>query len=566
MSPTRRIVIGIAPLLSLLIPFFLYQSCKTGGTDSGIKDTIADNPSFSRIQLRMVGNEKTGEIYASFPLSDGAFKDGQKVDIVWDIVVSTVDVNCSALKRKQTVTIDGSKTVAEIRFKVDPNEFDSGLRPDPKGLMKVDPVALAAYKGPKLLEGCLKIPGTNLVAKSQELPDPQAGPRSFALDDRDDSNLPVNIRYGERCAQSIGYIAPFSCIDAGVTVPIYTDGVLQKSNPAKCDKPVYLPTGDTYCNTNTRVGRLTLYKDKELTEERDDGKAVYFCRHYTDVSGRSITGDPGSAGPGYPYFDDVGIIMQNEETGKSCFFQALGDNTLLGKRVPPPTETDAEWAAATSNELKAQGARPSKTFWLSPMAISNIHCVSCHDSDPFMHSPWIDQVRTEDGELMVPSIPDVPYKIIGAGLGFERWSTAYSVEPEGSKCTTCHRIGSMNTCRTWAKDAYPLHEDGVAPALSDFYVKNFKTQKFLEHPNHHWMPPPPTKESAMPAWANKLPTYKASVAKLRECCDLTRPNGTRILGYGFINKPLNETLTAADIDRLQQNGCPVSELSSVVER
>lgn len=558
----------------------LWAGCRTSpeGND-GLKDAVPDDGRFASTKLKMWADVDTGDVFVAFDAASAGLSEGERIELVWDVLQTRSDVNCSALRKRENVTIPESGKV-ELKFRVDPSSLKDFLAQGPVNDQqdKFDHLRGGDdFKGNTFVEGCL-VKGGKPIAAAQSAPDTNVAQRlqgGLSLQEGDDLALPPHIRYAERCAQAIGYVEPVNCVTMGQAIPITVDGVAQTTTPASCDKPVYLE-GPQRCGGYTRVGRLKLFKDKQRTQERDDGAAVFFCRHYDDASTRQASWDPTLNGASYPYFDDVAIIMQNRETGKTCYFQALGRSRdqalqLYGRRVPPPTETDEEFTAAISPEDRNQGATPSGRFWLQPSGIARIHCVSCHDNDPFMHSPWIDQARVlgangqPTSELLVPSEPFNEYKIIGAGFGFERWDTSYSLDLPDNKCTTCHRIASMKTCRQWIQDAYPVHPPGQDAHLNDLYVPAARTALSRGHPDHHWMPPPPANPAQRTTWLNRLTQYESSIKEIRRCCELQN-NGRRILGNGYINGAAGRTISQEDLDFLSANGCPVVKTSEVVER
>ncbi len=583
--------LGMGALVAAAVGFL---SCRTTqGPTAAVKDTVADKPQFVKTQLEMSGDPGTGTVSVRFDSRAANVPAGTTLDLEWDVVRAHVDVNCSSLKRHETVTVPAGDGKVALTFQVAPSLLTDSLVPgtgDPAKVTKYGGAGINGFKGDTVIAGCLAIPGQGLVAQGSALPDAvSAGAKSrkslgLADEGDDDSALPIGTRYAERCAKAIGYIKPFSCVDDGRTVPITVEGVEQTRFVKKCDRPQYLTLGGpTQCATNTRVNRMKVYTDKTYTTERTDSLAVFFCRHYEDPV--DLTPIGGRVGPDYPYFHDVAIIEQNKESGKTCYFQALGggrpqgekDEDLYGLRVPSPTETNDEFEANTTPEQKTAGAQhawpdANGGFWLSPGNIGAIHCVSCHDSDPFMHSPWIDQMKVLDAsnqptdKLLVPSNARGIYKIISGGVPqIKNWDTSYSVKTADSACESCHRIGSMNTCRTWSKDAYPLHDDGVDYPLAAYYDPDSKGPWATKHPNHHWMPPPPADAGERTDWEASLPDYKASATELRQCCTLKK-GGKTLLSYGQIMQPTGHKLSQADIDYLGTKGCTVAPITEVVDR
>ncbi|MGB7328370.1 MAG: hypothetical protein WBD31_26065 [Rubripirellula sp.] len=86
--------------------------------------------------------------------------------------------------------------------------------------------------------------------------------------------------------------------------------------------------------------------------------------------------------------------------------------------------------------------------WQPPSVVAQDGCVKCHMADPFLHTPWIDQVRVanDPDETLVPLIADAdsPYFVIGEEFPAppgRKPGEAYATIPkhlEGNKCVECH--------------------------------------------------------------------------------------------------------------------------------
>jgi hypothetical protein len=126
-------------------------------------------------------------------------------------------------------------------------------------------------------------------------------------------------------------------------------------------------------------------------------------------------------------------------------------------RVPSPLETAAE---TPTGHLKAS------EFWLTPEKTAAIRCNACHNPDPWIHTPYVDQVclRKEGSEdcqeenfKKIPLVPHGPqkpnletgyYHFVGTQF-FTSWTAPRYVEIDANadgaidanKCLDCHRIG-----------------------------------------------------------------------------------------------------------------------------
>jgi hypothetical protein len=257
----------------------------------------------------------------------------------------------------------------------------------------------------------------------------------------------------------------------------------------------------------TRVGRLKSYRDDGSVHP--DVDTMFTCRRYV-----ARLGNTRAKGIDNPLFEDIAVIQHNRVTGETCFYQALetpaGDEerpSIDGRRIPPPDE------AALPEDAPAH-ARPASAFWRPPSVVVGIRCITCHDSDPWMHSPYIDQVLGTDGKHIVFDGTKLGtwagrYSVIG-NRGFEAWPTTYAIEStvttdtEGQSCTSCHNIGSEKTCEDWRRYA-----TGTAPRGTGTTGRSFA--------HAYWMPPPLTPPLAdVHAWESA--GFKRAAERLAACC------------------------------------------------
>jgi hypothetical protein len=118
-------------------------------------------------------------------------------------------------------------------------------------------------------------------------------------------------------------------------------------------------------------------------------------------------------------------IGYHQVTGATCFLEidALPDNTAI---LESPS-------TVTPDAYNAQWTSPQEMFEVS-------RCQDCHMADPFLHSPYIDQVRHPDDpdKPLIPIIsgasnPRPPYQIVSSP------TQPYTTELPGNSCTSCHR-------------------------------------------------------------------------------------------------------------------------------
>jgi hypothetical protein len=266
------------------------------------------------------------------------------------------------------------------------------------------------------------------------------------------------IEYGRQCAAQIAEIQPFDC-QAGALLPITVNGKTPaKYTPhMKCDRPAMAAGSEVFpCAPFSRVLLL-----------RDDTIQVSaYCRQKSVRTAAS------------PYYDEVDVVMHSRVNGATCWFAATpkkGQKAVDGRKVPPPTSPRAP------------------AFWDSPQKVVRGNCVSCHDSDPWMYSPYLAQTN---------QYPADPFGWYTNAIGpFKQWPQPKALTTRGNNCTSCHRIGNMATCRTTMLQATGRRPIDGADAWASSY------------PHSHWMPPGNSLTKAQ--WDV---TYDTALRELETCC------------------------------------------------
>jgi hypothetical protein len=294
------------------------------------------------------------------------------------------------------------------------------------------------------------------------------------------------VAYAELCKRELGIEEPLpdlNCL-AGVEVPITVNGqqVTERDfralaeGRAGCDRAQWL---DGKCWTYDLVQRVSIGEDVEAVlncrqklftnvlspEER--------IREYAEAVERNAPSDELLRLWRLIFeFDDLGLILRNRRSGKTCFFTFFGkldfenperSYSYYGGWIPAP---DKETVASRDDIFQrlpdpkppegypermwnrgprgALGGRNNMFF--TPKATAAGQCVSCHDHGAFKHSPFIDQAFV-DGERVVPSNDrDVAYLPVGRpfqDIFREARIVEIDTEPVGSDaqtCTACHRV------------------------------------------------------------------------------------------------------------------------------
>lgn len=270
--------------------------------------------------------------------------------------------------------------------------------------------------------------------------------------------------YAEQCVEELGAIPFFEptangwdtydCM-AGTEIPVAvtddpTVGAVEANvEPANCDEPQQLGYG---CEVGAHVSHDTNARGTEW---------VLLCRKVA-ASGTA--------------FRDIAMIGHNPGNGKTCFFQ--NDLYQDKRHVPHP---------AAANATTVWGGYPSGGS-----------CMSCHDHDPYIHTPWIDGA----GEVPFVGTATSPYSVVNQVD--QHWDAKQQlVEPGTESCRSCHRVGEWKTIN-WAKTL-----------TDDTYRYNPMRTTWAETaPQKYWMPPGPSYSSET---AFNTSSHGQAVAKIDAC-------------------------------------------------
>jgi len=429
--------------------------------------------------------------------------------------------------------------VVDVRKGSGANKLET--RADPRGVAKVDPDVQQFVTGPLSAEACSGDAKTG-VGYVEAKPAATNG-LSLAYEITDQ---------GQECKAKLGPIPEFSCLDETNfrSVPITINGTTVRykagaqpgtgrwvaesdsgqligeilgTSADKCDRPNLLGGMKSQCLPDSRIGRLPKQPGFANVE------TVVICRRYY----LSKPDAPQNTKEWRSLFSDVAIVQTNTQNGESCWFQMLAGSNNPGKdatQVPSPSA-----AAGTPEAVK------SKNFWLTPQQTANIDCSGCHDSDQFIHTPYIDQRElkfssdhpTFPDQDIVPRILSNPaqgrqraYSVVGTQF-FTAWPQLKVVEPTGSGnglCVSCHRIGLRRGCG---------NSPFVADSIGRSFIFNSYRTNWSKSDQHadvkHWMPPNHGKATTA-AWTQ---AYGNAAEAIDACC----------------NNPFGSSCTTYDIPR-----------------
>ncbi len=304
--------------------------------------------------------------------------------------------------------------------------------------------------------------------------------------------------YGAECAKEVTPIPAFSCM-AGEVIPITVNGLITTSFTATCDKPSLLLSKEAGSQGQCVPGSRALVL-------RDDPVAQIsaICRKH-------VVRDIAST-----LFDEINIVSHSLKNGKTCWFTAKAATPFAanagidGRMVPSPSTASSSQAKRgyekihPVSEVLAQEWRLSKTtlpnpaaVWMSPAQLVKREpaCTMCHDSGPFMYSPYIAQTT------QLPGDPFGAYQPRAIGQAFKVWPQPFAISTRGNTCTTCHRMGNMNSC-----NVATLQATGKAPQDGG----NAWSQLF---PQSNWMSPGNLHSKAQ--WDE---AFAKSLREIADCC------------------------------------------------
>jgi hypothetical protein len=314
-------------------------------------------------------------------------------------------------------------------------------------------------------------------------------------------------QYGEKCAAEVTPVPAFSCMDPELSrvIPITVNGVIPPvyTPNMTCDKPSLLPSTTPGAQGQCLPGSRAVVL-------RDDATAQIsaICR-------KELVRDINSA-----LFDEINVVAHNLINGKTCWFTAKAGKPLRpnaginGHAVPSPTAARGSGGRVTENKPFAD-VKPlpaADQFWQSPAQVAGQVCVTCHDSGPYMYSPYIAQTT------QLPADSFGQYRPKAVGADFQQWPDAFGITTRGNTCTTCHRIGNMNSCNDGLKYATGQKKQPGSDAWSQ------------DFPQSHWMSPGNLHSQFQ--WSQ---VFADSVSRLSACCVQPRADGCEVVRYDLQN-------------------------------
>jgi hypothetical protein len=228
-----------------------------------------------------------------------------------------------------------------------------------------------------------------------------------------------------------------------------------------CDNPQYIYSS---CEPNAVTGRTNGPRVTNATNEQGT-EWVLLCRKANAAEGE---------------YNDIAMLGHNPYTGVTCFFQNALYSRRDGLHVPHPADTVDS----------PQSPQQTSSLWsgIQGGLGQGIQCVSCHDADPIVHTPWIDGAKDERGDPILPKMGirdgfvqgfnEAPYSLVD--LEGQGWTMPkHLVSEEAAACTKCHRMGNGRWARGWLE-----RMEGQDTRWNDLH-----TEHGLQFEHLYWMPP-----------------------------------------------------------------------------
>jgi len=293
-----------------------------------------------------------------------------------------------------------------------------------------------------------------------------------------------------------------------------------------CDNPQYIYNS---CEPNAVTGRTNGPRVTNATNEQGT-EWVLLCRKARQAEGE---------------YDDIAMLGHNPYTGVTCFFQNALYSRFDGRHVPHPADTVDS----------PQSPEQTTSLWsgIQGGIGHGIECVTCHDADPIIHTPWIDGAKDERGDPVVPKMGirdgfvqgfnEAPYSLVN--LEGQGWSMPqHLVSEEAAACTKCHRMGNGRWARNWLTR---MEGDNTR-------WNNLHTEHGLKFEHLYWMPPE-MEGLDEDTWAES--EYGKALDFIQSCASYAVPSGA---GGSTPAEPIDEACKWVDLptDQVTYAGEPVT--------
>ncbi len=358
-------------------------------------------------------------------------------------------------------------------------------------------------------------------------------------------------QYVQQCKTELGIKQPLpqlSCLD-GKQVPIYVNHLkIDSSNweelagNKKCDNPHWLG-GDMGCWTYSHLQVINLGQDNVLVlncrqkgnQSNKDWFRASTANLGLDKQQRQVKFEKASAIDRkelyylYNTFNDIGLILRNTKTGKSCYL------TQYGKAVVgflPPIDSPLPEKDKFFDQITSEHSRPPKNFpvslWYrdaneafrSPAFTADAGCIDCHNAHGFKYSPYI---NSNSGIPSIYAMAELPMLLVAKPFQQHFYDknflqvTTDSIDGEDQLCTQCHKMTTSGTC-------------GPSIDYATGHPHNILHKWLTAGTNSNWMPPRKV----------DLPVLKKHLAAIKCCCENPDSQGCSYRRFGPTEKDLPE--------------------------
>ncbi|OQK18455.1 hypothetical protein AU255_11745 [Methyloprofundus sedimenti] len=350
-------------------------------------------------------------------------------------------------------------------------------------------------------------------------------------------------QYVKECKAELGItrkLPLLSCLD-GEQIPIFVDKhEIQRDNwdelssAKKCDNPHWLG-GDMGCWTYSHIQVLQLDNENVMVlncrQKGNQLNKTWFRKTKTNLGmnqqQRKEQYDNAHGAEKtelyylYNTFNDIGVILRNTHTGKSCYLTQYGD-AVTG--FLPPLDAQLPGKSDYLNKYNPDQARPPKDFpeelWYrnanqafkSPGFTANAGCIDCHNAHGFKYSPYI---NSKQGLPRIQAMSKLPMLPVGKPF-IDRFRdadflqvTTEAIDGMPQLCTQCHNMTTSGTCG----DSIDFATGRPSTTLHTWLTRSTSSK---------WMPPL-IMDSAL---------IKKHVATMKCCCNNPDAKGCKTRKFG----------------------------------
>lgn len=287
-------------------------------------------------------------------------------------------------------------------------------------------------------------------------------------------------QYIKECKDELGIqddLPVLSCLD-GKPVPVYVhqqeingNNWHKLSGSRQCDNPHWLG-GAIGCWTYSHLQVIQLDKNNVMVvncrqKGGQDNKSWY--RNSDSNLGlnqqqrkqaviQASASDKNELYSLYNTFNDLGIILRNTKTGKSCYLTQFGQAFSgyippLDKPLPPKKSFfkyyNPDILPPPQSFPENLWYRDANKAFKTPAETAQSGCINCHNAHGFKYSPYI---NSKQGLPSIYDMAKLPFLVVGYPFkehfrkeNFLQLTTA-PIDGKEQLCTSCHKMTTAGTC------------------------------------------------------------------------------------------------------------------------